>query len=187
MGNGMAKRIEARINGTFFDVWEDTWEEDYFYPNQLMLLSRLEKGDRVELQIEPRPGKEIPDVYVYRENTEVLQQTKEQIRARQTELSLSDEANLSILAAADKDGQCLMLSMPYDDAWKITVDGVQTEPACAFGELMAIPLSDGNHEIAMHYHPAGLTEGIVITSLTVLVMLAAVMAGRKQKTGCSGK
>ena len=185
MDNGMAKRIDARINGVSFAVYEDTWEEDYFYPNQLMLLDGLEKGDLVELLIEPRPEKEMPGVFIYRENTEVLRQAREQIRARQAKLSLADEANLSITATAETEGECLMLSMPYDKAWKITVDGVRTEPVCAFGELLAIPLSGGSHEISMRYYPAGLTAGIAVTSLTVLGMLTAAVIDRKRKTGCS--
>lgn len=71
---------------------------------------------------------------------------------------------------ADRDGT-LLLTIPYDEGWKITVDGVETEFYAVGGTLIGLDLTEGAHDISMKYTPAGFRPGAVLTILCVLLFL----------------
>ena len=69
----------------------------------------------------------------------------------------------------------LCLSIPYSEGWTCYVDGQQTELLRANTWSMAIPLSEGDHEISVRYVTPGLKVGALLTcvglALTVAVSL----------------
>ena len=44
-----------------------------------------------------------------------------------------------------------MISLPYERAWKLYIDGVRTETQPAFYGLIGAELSAGTHEIRLEY------------------------------------
>ena len=73
---------------------------------------------------------------------------------------------------ASKDGY-LILSIPYDPGFKITIDGKETK-AELFKEMMiAVPVTTGTHDITIRYYPQGLNLGIIIsfTSLAIFILI----------------
>ena len=183
MKENLPSKMKLLVNGVTKAEYEDTWKEDFFYPNQLMLLGEFSKGDCLELWFEPR-GDNMPEIGVYQERTEVLQRITETITSRTTEIQAFNEADLIIVADVAEDGQVLMISIPYDRGWSVSVDGYHTETESAFGELLAIPLTKGEHLIEMHYFPRGLRGGIVLSVSTLLVMMIW-STGRRRKKGAS--
>lgn len=78
----------------------------------------------------------------------------------------------------------LVLSIPYEPGWNITVDGVET-PFEKFAETMiAVPLTKGSHTIEMHYSihwaGAGLICSVVSLLLFCILEKAAVRARRAE-------
>lgn len=69
---------------------------------------------------------------------------------------------------AAEDGY-LILSIPYDPGFTIKVDGVKTEAALFEDMMIAVPLTAGDHDISLSYYPQGMTAGILITVLSVLL------------------
>ncbi len=180
MKGNLPSKMKLLVNGMTEAEYEDTWKEDFFYPNQLMLLGEFSKGDCLEIWFEPR-GDNLPEVGVYQERTEILQQISQRVALQKTEMQVFDEANLNIVADVVEDGQVLMISIPYDRGWSVSVDGYRTETESAFGELLAIPLAKGEHLIEMHYFPRGLRGGIVLSGSTLLVMLIWCISRRRKK------
>ena len=69
-----------------------------------------------------------------------------------------------------EDGR-LILSIPYEKGWRITVNGEGTEPAL-FGEaLMALDLEAGEYTVAMQYTPEGKYAGILVSVASLCVFL----------------
>jgi len=56
------------------------------------------------------------------------------------------EGNIEVL-----EDEILFTSIPYDDSWKIEIDGKSVEPIILFDSLLAIPCSSGKHTIKMYY------------------------------------
>lgn len=59
--------------------------------------------------------------------------------------------------------QLLLITIPYDRGWRITVDGQKVEPILANGGFMAIPLEEGNHTIEMNFTPYGWNFGLLVS------------------------
>jgi Predicted membrane protein len=59
----------------------------------------------------------------------------------------------------------LCLSIPYDKGWRAEVDGEAVEPIRANVMFMALPLTPGEHSIALYYETAGLRWGAIASSL----------------------
>ena len=74
-----------------------------------------------------------------------------------------------------KEDGLLFLSIPYAEGWTAVVDGKETEIVPIQDALMGIRLSQGNHDVALKYTPAGFKAGLLISAASV-VMIAAVIA-----------
>ena len=70
----------------------------------------------------------------------------------------------------------LLLSTPYYRGWTAYVDGQKTQLLRANTMFMALPVSDGYHEIELRYHTPGLLAGLLLTLLGVV--LAVVVTKR---------
>lgn len=83
--------------------------------------------------------------------------------------------HLKINVNADAD-RVLFTTIPTEPGWKITVDGVETEPSEVLGSLMAVPVTKGQHVVEMTFTTAGYPlawyitiGGIVIFALMIFV------------------
>lgn len=69
----------------------------------------------------------------------------------------------------------MMTTIPYDEGWRITVDGVEQPPEKMLDAFIGVRLTPGSHTISMQYNPKGLKPGWMISlgSLAVLCLIAA--------------
>lgn len=94
-------------------------------------------------------------------------------------------------------GEILYTSINYDAGWEIYIDGepVSEDSVVKIGEaLIGVTVPEGTHEIEFKYHAAGLTEGIIISCVTLAGVIAyayfkknkgkllSVKPSKKQKT-----
>ena len=71
--------------------------------------------------------------------------------------------------------QKLFLSIPYDKGWIVSKNGkpIDVSEEMLLGEcLYAIPLDEGDNQIEMTYHVAGLKEGICISLLSIVILVS---------------
>lgn len=77
----------------------------------------------------------------------------------------------------------VMFTLPYDEAWRIKLDGKEIKPVKLLGNLLAAETGEGIHEIDMQYVPAGLIAGIMVSVVGMMMLFAYVVyegkAGRK--------
>ena len=65
----------------------------------------------------------------------------------------------------------LYTSIPYDEGWKIKVDGQDVEYIKLLDGLIAVQLNEGNHVIEFKYKTPGLTAGISISIVTFIIVI----------------
>ena len=86
----------------------------------------------------------------------------------------------SITAAED----CTVYtSIPYDDGWSVTVDGkkLSQEDIVAIGDaILGFKISAGEHDIELHYTPRGLWIGLIISLVTALLLIAAIILSKRR-------
>ncbi|MCL2147356.1 MAG: YfhO family protein [Synergistaceae bacterium] len=74
----------------------------------------------------------------------------------------------------------LFTSIPLDGGWTVKVDGAKYQKeSVGGGAFLALELDKGMHEIEFVYFTTGLLEGIVISSISILLLIAAAVMFRR--------
>ncbi|MBP8989145.1 MAG: YfhO family protein [Clostridia bacterium] len=104
---------------------------------------------------------------------------------RQNSLSINKMTDTRVSASIDaqKDG-ILMLTIPYDSGWHVTVDGNPVEIEALDDALICFPIQAGRHDIEMRYIPPWFFEGLMISigSLLILLMIWKLPSWLKKKS-----
>lgn len=75
-----------------------------------------------------------------------------------------------------------VIGLPYDEGWKITVNGQQVDYIECNGGMMGINVNGGNNHIDMYFAPKGFKAGTVLSCIGSLALFALVICDiRKRK------
>lgn len=74
-----------------------------------------------------------------------------------------------------KEEGTLLLTVPYDEGWTITVDGEEAESYSIAETLTGIHLTEGTHDIQMKYIPSGFHLGIFLSAVSVALYLLTIL------------
>lgn len=94
--------------------------------------------------------------------------------------SHAEDGHVSGSIEADRKGT-LMLTIPYDEGWKVRVDGKETEIYPVGNALTGLDLSEGRHTLEMDYTPDGLWGGTVISLICIVLFLLTCAAWERMK------
>ena len=77
----------------------------------------------------------------------------------------------------------MLLGVPHDEGWNVTVNGVATElaPAAAKGPS-CLNVQKGTNKIVMTYETPGATAGLAINLATAAALVAAEPYARHKKS-----
>ncbi len=133
----------------------------------LLELGYCEEGYEVTLTAEDTSEEMWADIYRFSEvNLDTVYQYfagEPWSLTRWTETSLEGKV-------ACEDYSLLMTSVPYDQGWRILVDGQEQEAQKVMDAFIGIRLEPGRHTVYMTYMPQGLKTGILITLGSVMVL-----------------
>ena len=73
------------------------------------------------------------------------------------------------------------MSIPYSKGWSATVDGQKAEILCGNYMFMAVPLTEGHHEIEFEYCSPGLKLGIAVSIASWAIFLIHIIRYRKRR------
>lgn len=73
----------------------------------------------------------------------------------------------------NKAGQ-LVLSVPYEPGWTLKVDNKKADMEIFEDTMISVALDAGEHTIELSYYPAGLTIGIIISIISILLFICIV-------------
>ena len=75
-----------------------------------------------------------------------------------------------------KDGQLILTTIPYDEGWKVTVDGMPVEIKETLDALVGFEIDQaGEHEIVMEYRPTAFTLGLTISIVSVIAFALVII------------
>ena len=90
-----------------------------------------------------------------------------------------DRAEISVNYATEDDGY-VFLNVPYSEEWKVTVNGNSVKAEKMYGYFMGIPITAGENAVEMKFVPAGGTEGIAISAVSLLATAVLLTFNRKK-------
>ena len=114
-------------------------------------------------------------VQCVRQEESAYQEMLEKLSDEQLFVNSYDSTHVEGTITAKEDG-ALFLTIPYDESWVATVDGVEAEILPVDDAFMAIRVSAGQHSIKLEYFPAkfGMCVKISVASLIVLIVFTII-------------
>ncbi|MCI2173494.1 MAG: YfhO family protein [Atopobiaceae bacterium] len=126
-----------------------------------------------------------PGIEVALLDQDALTRSIERVSSHQADFTSFEDGHIEATYTADSTTPYLLLTIPNDEGWTVTVNGeqVSTLDVCG-GALMAIPVSEGENQVSMSYVSPGFREGCVVTGISGLVLVGLLVArGRKAHKG----
>ncbi|KRK48548.1 bacterial membrane protein YfhO [Secundilactobacillus kimchicus JCM 15530] len=105
---------------------------------------------------------------------------KHQLKLRNAQSVLTHGANLTGEVTVGSTNRLLMVSVPYDKGWQVTVDGTAVATTKVMDGLLGVHLTPGQHQVTLQYRPQGLLVGGILTlvGLCLVVLMAGVRVRR---------
>lgn len=104
-------------------------------------------------------------------------------RERDAILDFKDPAHESRVqgqVSVSEDG-LLVMAMPYEEGWEVSVDGVRADLLKANYGFQAVRLEAGNHEVSFVYRCPLFKEGTAMTLVGILLFAGALIIARKKR------
>ena len=116
-------------------------------------------------------GTSRPEFFYGAENTDILENYLNLIREHALNLQFISSGHLKGTFTTEKNYQVLFLTIPYDENWKITIDGKPVRQVALFDAMTGILIqTTGEHKLEMKYKPKALTEGALISLLALILL-----------------
>ncbi len=106
--------------------------------------------------------------YSYRMDERVLLDIYRKLSQETMDVVSVSDTKIVGRVCTEKEG-VLFLSVPYDEGWYVTVDGVKADAYAWEGAFLAVELEEGNHEIQLQYCPVGFKIGLFISVAGIFV------------------
>lgn len=118
----------------------------------------------------------------YALNLDVFEQIINELRTSEFIPTVFEDGRIEGEYTAKDDGN-LLLSIPYDEGWNVTVNGTAAEltPAADKG-LSSLNMQKGANRIVMTYKTPGVLAGLAVSLATAAALIAAGLYARHKKS-----
>ncbi len=175
----------GRQNGEVFVNGES--REVYFTVNHWNTLcaGTFNPGDNVEIRMQILDDSlDVTEACFYYEDPQALDEwgaAARKLNERIEDVKEIKSSHLIFGTDCDKPST-VMMSIPYDEAWKITCDGQRIVPKPAVDELMSFDVPDGSHVIDMRYIPQGTLAGLAVTLAGIALFIGRIIVMRRSSS-----
>ncbi len=154
-------------------------EHDIYYNNFSAYL--LKKGQKYAMRFVTNEEKTNKDrLFIYLMDVNAYKSWIEEMRKNQLEIITYEKDNyIKGKVNVTKDKTTLFTSIPYDDGWKVYVDGKRVKYDKLLTAFIGLDLTEGEHIIEFKYIPKGLILGSIISFIS---LIGTIFYVRKQKT-----
>lgn len=122
-------------------------------------------------------------VLVYHEKEDVLADYAAEVNTHRIEVTHEKDDEITILCNNEKsDTAYLLLTIPYDAGWKITIDGEKRVADTALENFMVLAVEPGEHTIELQFVPQGLCLGLAVSGAAALLLVAASFCRKRKKS-----
>ncbi|MDO5417298.1 MAG: YfhO family protein [Lachnospiraceae bacterium] len=127
-------------------------------------------------------GDEILDARAYRFEENALAQVYEALQNGGMTVTGWQDTRIEGTVTAQEAGP-FFTSIPYDEGWKVMVDGRELESRKIFDAFLGFDLTAGTHQISMEYTPPGLKAGAAISGVSIVLIGLAYLGCTLVKKG----
>ncbi len=175
--DGLCYMAELWVNGRRADELLQWWGYG------TLPLGSFAPGEQVTVRIVPLDQHlSVGTPICYAEDAVLLKQLAAEVMAQPARWTRLGGTRIEGTVSVHKPDQALLLTIPWVKGWRAWVDGEPAEVERAFGALMAVRLTEGEHSIRMHFAPPGMWIGAAISLAALVIALGWAWArGRKKR------
>ncbi len=114
------------------------------------------------------------DTYFYSFDAALFEEYADRLTDSQLDITSHSETSLAGSMNGGENGTRILLTVPYDEGWHISVDGKDIEYTKALDSLISFDITSGEHEFEMHYMSDSFKYGAAVSVAGVVLFAAAV-------------
>ena len=162
--------INGDEKGNYFSQYDWSIREGgYYKPGELVSIKFTVEDDSLE----------IDDIYFYYESKQVLKAWYRDAVSSSCNVTKISSSHLKADVDVSETNDYIVFSIPYEEDWKIRIDGEKVKPFKVMDALLAVKISGGKHEIDLRYIPAGIKVGLPVSVISILIALITLIVNRK--------
>lgn len=136
----------------------------------------------IDLPVSKEDSSGYADFHLYGLNMDKFIEGYEVLKKGSLKIDKFESTKITGTFKADKNG-LLYTSIPYDEGWKVTIDGkeVQSIDKISLGNaLLAIYVGKGEHIVEFKYTPKGMNISIIISIIGLFVLILYLLISKKE-------
>ncbi len=145
-------------------------------------LGAFNVGDTITFKIKVLNSSiKLGNIYFYYEDIDTLDNYCSELQKQPCNLEKISSSHLKGTINIEDGNKYLLLTIPYEKPWKVTVDGQKVTPIMVCDALMCIPTEKGMHNIDLKYRPNIIYIGCIVTLLSVVSTSIYVVSLKRKK------
>jgi len=129
----------------------------------------FEEGEEVAVRINLLQDEiKIDNAYFYSENKEALKAWSEDSHRNNINIEKIKSSHLIANADITEETDLLVFSIPYEEDWKVFVDGERVTTEKVLDALLAVNIENGHHIVELKYFPKGLAIGLIVSIVGII-------------------
>lgn len=122
----------------------------------------------------------IDEILTYSIDSDVFKQVYDDLGSNMLNINRFDDGYVKGVVTATKEKDTLFLSIPYDEHWKLFVDGIEADIHPVLNNtFMGCQLSEGEHDIVLEYKNKYVTLGMIMSIIGMLMLISSMLFERK--------
>lgn len=144
-------------------------------------LGVLEPGTPVTVSLEVMAAESgYFDLEIVSFNELMFSEIASELNEQAVTIDAFDETNIRGHIISEEDG-LIYTSIPFEEGWKVKVNGSKIKPWVYRSAVIAIPIEAGENVIELTYRPQGFVAGLILTLVAILIL--ALIPRRKKIYG----
>lgn len=177
--NTAVKSVSVSTDGTKKNF--DNLDRKY-----LIELSELLEDDYVK--ITPQKDDQKMSLKLYRFDHEALKLLTEALCREKFVVTKETDTRIDGTISVTRDHSELFFSLPYDEGWKVFVDGEEAKTHEGFGgTFLCVTMNHGTHDVSLRYKPKGFVPGLLMSLLGLVMLLVLFFTERNLPRERNGK
>ena len=164
--------INGDEKGSYFSEYDwSVREGGYYKPGETISIKFVLDEDSIE----------IDNAYFYYESERVLKAWYKDAVTTMCNVYKITSSHLTAKTYINDYAEYIVFSIPYEDEWRVKVDGKRVKPIEVMDTLMAVKVPRGEHEIDLRYIPKGLILGTPISVICLITTFCIVFVRFRKK------
>ena len=150
--------------------------------NGIISIGKFEKGERLNVKLVYKNHKtQLLSPVLAVENEDVVSQMSKAARTSDVKVKRISGNSIDIETNKEFNSNYLMLTIPYDKGWKITVNGKRETSRMLISTFMGIKLRKGTNKIELHYEVPGIKISVMLFILGVVLLLGNLAVKKRRE------